>query len=64
MRDLISKIATLDREASLLTLAYIGGLGLLAFGVAMIFVPAGLIVGGGASVASAVLYARGRQWRS
>lgn len=48
------------REDSLLTSAYVGGLAVAATGVALIFLPAGLIAGGLASAASAVLYARGR----
>jgi hypothetical protein len=39
--------------------AYLAGLALLAVGVAMIYVPAGVIVAGITSAASAVLYVRG-----
>lgn len=41
-----------------LTLSYVGGLALVAAGVAMIFVPAGLICAGVCASVSAVAYAR------
>lgn len=56
---LLAKLAAaLRSESVLVTAAYVGGLGLLALGVALIYLPAGLIVAGLTSAATSVLYAR------
>lgn len=39
-------------------LAFLGGLGMVAYGVALVSLPAGLIVGGAELAAGAALYAR------
>lgn len=46
-------------ENGLTTLAFLAGLGLVALGVALVHLPAGLIVGGAQLAAGAALYARG-----
>jgi hypothetical protein len=46
-------------RGALASLAFLAGLGLIAFGVGMISVPAGLIVAGVEISAAAALYARG-----
>lgn len=48
-------------ESAATTLAFLAGLALVAAGCALIFLPAGLIVGGAQLTVGAVLYARGRQ---
>jgi hypothetical protein len=47
-------------EAATTAIAFFGGLGLVALGVAMVYAPAGVIVGGAELTTMAVLYARGR----
>jgi hypothetical protein len=47
----------LRSEDFLITAAYVGGLGAIAVGVGLIYVPAGCIVAGGAAAASALVYA-------
>lgn len=51
-RRMVESVAT--------TLCFVGGLGLVAFGVALIALPAGLIVAGVQLSAVAVLYERGK----
>lgn len=41
-----------------LAVAYVGGIAVTAIGVALIYMPAGIIVAGASSVASAIAYAR------
>lgn len=45
-------------------LVYVAGLAVFAIGVAMIYLPAGLMVAGASATASAVLYVRGTTRRS
>lgn len=44
----------------ILVAAFVGGLAAIAVGAAIVYLPAGLIVGGVAAVAAAVLYQRGQ----
>lgn len=44
----------------LLAATFVGGLAAFAIGAALIYLPAGLMVGGATAVTAAVLYARGR----
>lgn len=46
-------------ENALTTVAFLGGLALVATGVALVSLPAGLIVAGAELVAGSALYARG-----
>jgi uncharacterized membrane protein YgdD (TMEM256/DUF423 family) len=46
-------------EGTVATAAFLAGLALVAFGVALIYLPAGLIVGGVELAAGAALFARG-----
>jgi hypothetical protein len=45
-------------ESAALTAAYTGGLAAIAAGTALVYVPAGVIVGGLLAAGSAVMYAR------
>ncbi len=47
-------------ESTAVTLAFVGGLGAVAAGVGLVYLPAGLIVGGLLSSACAGMYAKGR----
>jgi len=62
LRRLLSRIGRRPvLESAATTLAFLTGLGLVAWGTALVFLPAGLIVGGLQLTAGAVLYARGRR---
>jgi hypothetical protein len=46
---------------AIVSAVFVGGVGVLSFGVGLIYTPAGLIVAGGAAAAGAFLHERGRQ---
>lgn len=56
-RGLSRAAARVRSEDFLLTAAYVGGLATISLGVGLVYLPAGVIVAGGASAASALVYA-------